>query len=150
MKRHLFRAARWSERLVDGLDPQAAAAFERWTADPDNADALQRVMRTRALAADLAATTEMQGVRRQTLSRVRAGGQNASPVRLRALAAAAALALTIGMSAALLLVPDGEGRRSAASPVWTATYTTLTGQSLAHVLPDGSRITLDTDRKSVV
>lgn len=150
MKRSLLKAARWSERLAGGLDPRAAAALGRWTNDHENADALERTLRTRALAADLAARPELRDLRDQTLSRIGARGARPSPAWSHALAAAAAVALVIGLPTALLLAPGGEQEQSARAPVWTATYTTLTGQTLAQALPDGSRITLDTASRATV
>lgn len=150
MKRPLIEAARWSEALADGLDARAATALDQWAADPANADALEQVVRTRGLAAGLAAAPEIRALRDDTLFRVAADGSRPSSAWPRALAAAAAVALAIGLPSALLLTPTTERERTAQASTWTATYTTLTGQTLAQSLPDGSRITLDAASRATV
>ena len=132
----------WHARLRDGdLDADERARFERWRADPANAAALDELERVMARVDALMATPEMRAEADAALSAFKSRERRTPRVPRKpflvwggAAAAAAALLLAVLLGAFPGLAP----------PRPADSYQTAVGGREDVVLPDGSRVTLNT------
>ena len=144
----LEQAAGWHDRLSSGpLSDAERQSFETWrAANPAHAAAFAEIEAAHATARAFANSNEMLALRQETLSRLVV--RRAPPWRLYAATAAVALLL---VAATLLLVgrnpivPAGQPPQIAQHA--PTEYRTAIGERLAATLPDGSRITLNTDSR---
>jgi transmembrane sensor len=133
----LEAAALWSEKLRAEPAQELSAEFLRWISDPRNAKALNAVRDAMANLDAFGATPAILDMRRSALTRLRNAGARRWPSRrILARIAAAALLCTTGAGGYLWY--------RAHSPV---TYETGIGERQLVPLPDGSRISLDSDSR---
>ena len=142
-ERHrLEQAADWRLKLM--RDPSLANSDEylRWCADPYNARARQAVLKAWSSVGAMETTPEMLALRHQALVRLReAGASRKKTRRWMAGAAAALLVLAGGLTWPYL------HEWSSNNIAWldTASYKTDIGERRIVALPDGSRISMDSD-----
>lgn len=143
MSRHLRDAAAWADRLADFDDATGDAdRLERWLSDPDNAAHLDRLQALRAAIVDLAGEPALAAARRQ--ARARAARPARRPLLVAALVsasvAAGALLAVTAWPRADEVAPAGRGAASQ-----QVAFVTAHGERRSWRLPDGSRLSLDTD-----
>ncbi len=130
----LEAAAAWHERLRADPATRTSSDYLDWAANPDNSRALQAVDEGWSAVDDVAAAPEMLALRQAALRRAR-------EARLRQWRPR--LAVVRAIAAALLVSILGSGGYYLLWP-WT-TYRTDVGERRIVALPDGSRISLDSD-----
>ena len=142
-ERHrLEQAAGWRLKLIRDPSLGDSEEYLRWCADPFNAKAREAVVKAWSSIGTLETTPEMLDLRRQALARMRAA--HADRVKKRgwlAVAAVAALATGVGLAWPYL------HQWGVAHIAWlsTTTYKTDIGERRIVALPDGSRISMDSD-----
>ena len=137
----LAEASAWHERLLDTPNTATTRAFEAWrAASADHDDAYRQVRDARDLAASLADDPALLAFRHETLARATVGRPR---LRISGKAVAAGLLLCVGAPLAALginaLVPTSPEEQPLGE-----TFRTGIGQRADVILPDGSRVTLDT------
>jgi transmembrane sensor len=133
----LERASEWWLRIEGVPAVELSDGFSAWVSDPANAQAYQAVKDAMAALSDFAAMPGILDMRRAALLRLRQGGVRQGIFR-NALSRIAAILLfaVIGCGGALYVywwVPDA--------------YATEAGERRVVALPDGSRISLDSESK---
>jgi transmembrane sensor len=137
-QRRLEEAADWRLRLGGNPSLRKAPEYLQWLSDPHNASASEAVGQGLDAVGALVTAPEMLELRGQVLSRlhrVRASRWHARKVRLAA-GAAAAFGLAV-IAAALLYL----------NPYLPTSYQTDIGERRVVDLPDGSRISMDSDTR---
>ncbi|EZP49999.1 FecR family protein [Sphingomonas sp. RIT328] len=134
-------AAAWAGRL-DSADDATRQAFAEWRSDPANEAAWRAVDDARRSAVALADHPDLLGLRHATIARAVRNRPYQRTYRRWAFAAAACAVIAAPL--AWLTVPS-DGRPGVSAP--NPTYRTDVGQRLAVTLPDGSRLTLNTDSR---
>jgi transmembrane sensor len=136
-QQRLEEAAGWRLKLTRDPSLKASAEYLRWCSDPRNANAGEAVGVAWSSVGTLEAAPEMLELRRQALARLRqAGARRWNPRTVRIAAAAAALSLVMIGAAALYL--------NLCRPTY---YQTDIGERRIVALPDGSRISMDSDTR---
>ena len=140
----LEQAADWRLRLT--RDPSLGNSDEylRWCADPRNARARQAVLQAWSSVGAMQTTPEMLELRRQALLRMReTGASRRMARRWIAGAAAAAAVLIVAVDVCWPCLHEWGLNRIA----WlsTTSYKTDIGERRIVALPDGSRISMDSD-----
>jgi transmembrane sensor len=133
-QQRLEDAAAWRLRLT--RDPSLASSVEylQWCSDPRNASAREAVGHGWSAVGALESAPEMLELRRQALARLRRAGARRWSVRKMVGATAAAVALGVIGTVALYL--------HLYAPTY---YRTDIGERRIVALPDGSRISMDSD-----
>jgi transmembrane sensor len=128
-------AALWRLRLRENPALESTAEFLDWIADPENCKIYQAVDTGWSQIGEFGASPEMLDLRRDALGRAREqGAKRWLPYsKVRRTAASILLAAAIGGGAAYFLMPD------------SGAYTTEIGERRVVALPDGSRISLDSN-----
>jgi transmembrane sensor len=131
----LEAAAQWRLRLRDDPALASTADFLDWIADPANYKLYQAVDAGWSQVGEFAASPELLDLRRDALGRAREQGAKRwlPHSNLRRMAAPILLAAAIGGGAAYFLMPE------------PGAYTTEIGERRVVALPDGSRISLDSN-----
>lgn len=144
--RHMAAAARWCERLEDS-DEAVRRQFDAWRAEPANDEAWQAVRFARDLGVALADHPVLLDLRSATRTRVERERSARRPVLRWALGAGGMIAASLLCVLAFGHVgwPGSRAGGSAPAAVAESRFQTAPGQQLAVLLPDGSRLTLDTD-----
>lgn len=140
-QRRLEEAARWRLRLLGDPALGNSAEFQQWCADPGNSKARGAVEKAWATIGALHSTPEILELRRQAVARLSeatVGRRKSRRMLMRA--AAAVLVLAIGAASFYY----GRG--------WLGThnvtvYKTDIGERRIISLPDGSRISMDSDTR---
>lgn len=131
----LEAAALWWERLRGEPAMEISPEFQQWIADAFNARAFKAVQDTMDTLQGLAASPSILDMRGAALKRLR-GASARSGFSYR----------TIGLiAAALLVLLTGTGGYLYQQFYAAQTYSTETGERRVVPLPDGSRISLDSD-----
>jgi transmembrane sensor len=134
-RKALEEAAGWRLRLTRDPSLGSSAEYLRWCSDPRNAGAREAVGKAWASVGAVDTAPEMLELRRQALARLhRAGASRWGMRKMRAGAAAAALVIGVIGAAALYL--------NLHLPTY---YKTDIGERRIVALPDGSRISMDSD-----
>jgi transmembrane sensor len=136
-QRRLDRAAQWRLRLT--RDPSWAKQSEylRWCSDPLNASASEAVDQGWSSVGSIENAPEMLELRRQALSRLRQVGASRWHTRKAKLSAAVAAVLIAAFGSVALYL-------SLHLPTY---YQTDIGERRVVALPDGSRISMDSDTR---
>jgi transmembrane sensor len=136
-RKALEEAAGWRLRLTRDPSLASSAEYLRWHSDPRNAGAREAVGKAWSSVGAVDAAPEMLELRRQALARLRRVGASRWGMRkMRAGAAAAALVIGVIGAAALYL--------NLHLPTY---YKTDIGERRIVALPDGSRISMDSDTR---
>jgi transmembrane sensor len=131
----LEAAAAWWERLRGEPALEISSEFQRWIGDASNAHAFKAVQNTMDTLQGLAASPNILDMRSAALKRLR-GATAGSGFSRR----------TIGLiAAALFVLLTGSGGYLYQRFYAAQTYSTETGERRVVPLPDGSRISLDSD-----
>jgi transmembrane sensor len=133
-RRRLEVAAEWRLRLTRDPSLGQAPEYLQWCSDPLNASASEAVSRAWSCVGALNRAPEMLELRRQALARLRQVGASRWHSRKVKLGAVAAVVLGMIGAAALYL-----------SPHLPTYYRTDIGERRVVALPDGSRISMDSD-----
>lgn len=131
----LNAAAAWWERLRNEPALELSPEFQQWIADGSNARALEAVQDTMDALQEFAASPRILDMRGAALKRLR-GASVRRWFPTRSLGLAAALLLMLLAGAGVYLYQEFYASQ---------TYATETGERRVVGLPDGSRITLDSD-----
>ena len=149
----LEQAALWYDRVSSGqLDPKELDRFEQWRRDnPANAAAYGEIEAAYVTARAFAGSNEMLALRQETLSSLVV--RRSSRWR-RTVAAGVAAVLLVAIASMLMLrspmtpAPGpGAGSGTQVAQRTPDLYQTAIGERLAATLPDGSRLTLNTDSR---
>jgi transmembrane sensor len=136
-QQRLEEAAGWRLKLTRDPSLKASAEYLRWCSDPSNANAGEAIGVAWSSVGTLEAAPEMLELRRQALARLRqAGARRWNPRTAKIAAAAATLGLVMIGAAALYL--------DLYRPTY---YQTDIGERRIVALPDGSRISMDSDTR---
>ena len=144
MSRDLRDAAAWADRLADSDGAtDDADRLERWRSDPDNAARLDRIQALRAAIAGMAGEPALAAARRQ--ARARAARTTRLTLLIPAFASAAAVATGALLAVTAWTRADeaAPGDMSIVRP--HIAFITAHGERRSWRLPDGSRLSLDTD-----
>jgi transmembrane sensor len=136
-RKRLEEAAGWRLRLTRTPSMAASAEYLRWCSDPRNASALEAVVRGWASVGAADTAPQMLQLRRQALERLRRAGAGRWSTR-KAKASAAAATLLVGLIGAAALYLNLH------LPTY---YKTDIGERRIVALPDGSRISMDSDTR---
>ncbi len=135
----LAEAAAWHERIIDTPDRAARNAFEAWRSSSDeHARAYEQVFTVRRNAASLAGEPAILALRHEAVTRAMFQRRPARAKRM--------IALTVLTLAGAPLAAFGIShwvQRPVERPV-EEVFRTDVGQQAKLILPDGSRVTLDT------
>lgn len=134
-QRRLEEAAAWWDRLQKEPAIELSADFLEWVADPVNSRALKAVESTMTALDDFGATPNILDMRRAALTRLRNAGTKRWFPRNWAYAAAAAVVLVLVGSGAVYYSQINR----------PLSYRTDVGERRVVALPDGSRISLDSN-----
>jgi transmembrane sensor len=131
----LQQAASWRLKLMRDPSLGNSQEYLRWCADPVNTKAREAVIKAWSTVGALNSTPELLELRRQTLARVRDANASRRKARRWMVSAAAAAVLCIVLGG-LYVNRD-----------WlnTTSYKTDIGERRIVALPDGSRISMDSD-----
>lgn len=133
-KRRLETAAAWHLRLKAQPALEITPEFQTWAGDGDNQRALQAVEAGLADLAGQGGSPELLALRRDALARARRRGARRFLPRHALRYAAAGIVLLMGLGGALYL-QFGRAQN----------YETETGERRVVALPDGSRVSLDSN-----
>lgn len=144
----LEQAAIWYDRVSSGqLDETGLRRFESWRQDnPANAAAYAEIEAAHATARAFAGTNEMLTLRQETLSAL-VVRRSARRWRRAVAAGVAAVLLVAIVSVLLLRNPMAPAPAPAIAQHTPSLYQTAVGERLDATLPDGSRVTLNTDSR---
>ena len=142
-ERHrLEQAAGWRLKLMRDPSLGDSEEYQRWCADPFNARAREAVVKAWSSFGTMETTPEMLDLRRQALARMRAARSNRWKRRSwAAVAAAAVLAIGVDLTWPSLRT----WYCNAIAWLNTSSYKTDVGERRIVALPDGSRISMDSD-----
>jgi len=129
----LMEAASWCRSLARDASVEQSAAYLAWSTDPRNLSALRAVREGWSTVGTLSDEPEVRELRRQARERLR----RREAGRLRALLAASILAITVLAALAI--------HARLRTPAYQASYETGIGERRIIALPDGSRISMDSD-----
>jgi transmembrane sensor len=136
-QRRLEQAAGWRLNLARDPSLEQSAEYLDWSADPRNVSALEAVREAWSTMGAMDTAPEILELRRQALTSLRGSGASRwSTRKMGALVAAAILAIGIFGAGALYL--------RLRLPTY---YETDIGERRIVALPDGSRISMDSDTK---
>lgn len=139
-QKRLEEAAGWRLRLKRDPSLEFAADYVAWSADLDNAEALNAVKAGWEAAGEAGQSPELMEMRRQALARIRAAGEKRRGLRAPWLRVAAAIVVVCLLGGGLLQVLLSQ-------PI---TYVTEIGERRVVPLPDGSHVSMDSDSKILV
>jgi transmembrane sensor len=136
-QQRLEEAAQWQLRLAREPSLERSAEYVAWIADAHNLSAREAIADAWSGVGAMDTAPEVLELRQQALTRLRrtsAGRWGSKKLRARVAAAAAALVLFGGSALYLALRPATD-------------YETAIGERRIVALPDGSRISMDSDTK---
>ena len=139
----LEQAADWRLKLVRDPSLENSDEYLRWCTDPRNARARQAVLQAWSSVGAMQTTPEMLELRRQALLRMREAGASRRMTRRWIAGAAAAAVLVVAVDVCWPYLHEWGLNRIA----WlsTTSYKTDIGERRIVALPDGSRISMDSD-----
>lgn len=140
LAKRLLEAASWQMRLAEG-DAELEAEFELWRVDPANAAAWDRMLAPWALIGEHANETKMVAYRQEALNDAKttstALNRDARWRPRRHVLAAATVAAALGIAGYRLWIAPPD-------------YATVFGERRTVDLPDGSKVSLDSDSEVTV
>jgi len=136
-QKRLEEAAGWRLRLTRNPSLGSSAEYRQWCSDPHNLSAREAVGSACSAVDSLDSAPEMLELRRQALARLRSAGDERRATR-KIKAGAAVAALILGAIGATALYWHFVGPTG---------YKTDIGERRVVVLPDGSRISMDSDTR---
>jgi transmembrane sensor len=136
-QKRLEEAAGWRLRLTREPSLGSSAEYLQWSSDPQNVRAREAVGSAWSAVGALDTAPEMLELRRQALARMRRGGPGRWGARKTRIGATAA-ALVMGAIAATALYEHFCG---------SIDYKTDVGERRVVALPDGSRISMDSETR---
>lgn len=136
----LDRAAEWRVRLKSDPASELSPEFLEWISEPRNYRVFRAVDEGWSAVEDLGASPELLDMRRSALTRARRSDAKRWPPRRTLFHVAAVLSLVALLGLGVVYVYLQE----------PATYRTQVGERRVISLPDGSRISLDSDTEAKV